>query len=325
MGKQNTKNAVPDARGSFHNIIGKNERMQKVYDLIETVGPTLTTVYITGETGTGKELVARAIHDCSKRSFNSFLKVDCTALPDTLLESELFGYKRGAFTDARFNKPGKFELADRGTIFLDEIGEIPLPVQAKLLRVLEDQAFEPLGATRTVRVDIRIIIASNRDLKKEVKRETFRKDLYYRLNAFPIELPKLSERRDDIPSLVDHFLGRVKTGSCGKISGVSPEVMDLLMDLPWPGNIRQLKHAIEYAAINCQEGMIKITHLPRELLNNTADENELSINEPGSINEIDKNIVIETLKRNRLKISKTAVELGISRTTLWRKMHKYHL
>lgn len=299
--------------------------MQKVYRLIETAGPSLTTILITGETGTGKELAARALHDCSKRSASNFLKVDCTALPETLMESELFGYKKGAFTDARFNKPGKFELADQGTIFLDEIGELPVTIQAKFLRVLEERAFEPLGATSSVRVDVRIITATNRDLKQAVEREFFRKDLYYRLNMFPIDLPPLRERLDDIPLLADHFLRRAVADRSGRISGIAATVMELFMRLSWPGNVRQLKHAIEYAVITCPAGKIEASHLPRDLLEDRPAELPAGSTDVTSFADIDRKMVIDSLTRNRLNVSKTAADLGISRTTLWRKLRRYNI
>jgi len=310
-------------RYSFGNIIGKNPRMQEVYDLIKTVSEISSTVLIQGETGTGKDLVARAIHFNSPRREKPFIKVSCAALPETLLESELFGYKKGAFTGAIKDKPGRFELADGGTIFLDEVSEIPIPLQVKLLRVLEEQEFEPLGGTRTIKVDVRIIAATNRDLKEEIKEGKFREDLYYRLNVVSISLPPLRERSDDIPLLVDHFIEKFNRKTGKKIKSVSQEVMDLFLDYPWPGNVRQLENAIEHAFIHCKGRIIQLQHIPEEIRAEGEDLTKKSLRSENPLEEVEKRVLLETLRRNNGDRGKTAKALNISRTTLWRKMRKY--
>lgn len=309
----------------FGDIIGKDKKMQEVYDLIETISPTSTTVLILGETGTGKELVARAIHHNSQRKYKSFIKLDCTALPETLLESELFGYKKGAFTDARTDKPGKFEMADGGTIFLDEIGEIPPSTQAKLLRALEERAFEPLGSIKTVRIDVRIIAATNRDLQKAIGQGKFREDFYYRLNVYPITMPALRERPEDIHLLIEHFIETFGKRFAKKITQVSKDAMDLLTDYPWPGNVRQLKHAIEYASINCKGGVIEARHLPEAIKQESKVLVDKILKTANPLQEIEKEVIIDTLRRNKSNRGKTAKVLKISRATLWRKMQKHNI
>jgi transcriptional regulator with PAS, ATPase and Fis domain len=311
-------------RTRFNDIIGKAENMQRVYDHILKIAPLSTNVLIMGETGTGKELVARSIHTHSSRAYRSFIKVDCTALPETLLESELFGYKKGAFTDARFDKPGKFELADKGTVFLDEIGELPLSVQAKLLRVLEENMFEPLGGVKSVRVDVRIIAATNRDLQKSMQTGHFRKDLYYRLNVFPIIMPELQERSGDVLLLVNHFIEKFNGQYDKRIRGLSEEVEELFLAYPWPGNVRQLRHAIEFACINCTGRRIILADLPDDLRSYTEQriDHEVVGNpfEQAEYRELKKHLHANANNRNR-----TAQVLKISRITLWRKMKKYGL
>jgi transcriptional regulator with PAS, ATPase and Fis domain len=311
-------------RHNIGDIIGGTKKMLRVYDLIAKIAPTTTTVLILGETGTGKELVARAIHQLSKRAYQSFVKIDCTALPETLLESELFGYKKGAFTDARFDKPGKFELADKGTIFLDEIGELPVTIQAKLLRFLEDSVFEPLGGLASVRVDVRIITATNRDLQSAILQGRFRKDLYYRLNVFPIRLPDLQERLDDIPLLVEHFITRYNEQLDKNIHGIDKEVRHLFQTFTWPGNVRQLRHVLEYACINCPGNRIKIEHLPDEIRIQGVEQRG-SLYRGSALEESEKKVLADCLRKNNYKRNATANELHISRITLWRKMKKYGL
>ncbi len=312
-------------RYSFANIIGKDKKMQEMYSLLDVVSPTSTTILIMGETGTGKELVARAIHHNSSRKNNPFIKVDCTALPETLLESELFGYKKGAFTDAKKDKPGKFELADKGTIFLDEIGELPPSIQAKLLRVLEEHEFEPLGGIKTVKVDVRIITATNRDLQQAIKQGKFREDFYYRLNVVPITLPPLRERTEDIPLLIEHFIKIFGKRFNKTITNVSSDAMDLLLDYPWPGNVRQLEHAIEHAFIHCTGRIIQTGHLPDEINQKSSLLINRIINTEDPIKEIEKEVIHSALRRNNWDREKTAKKLKISRITLWRKMKKYEI
>jgi transcriptional regulator with PAS, ATPase and Fis domain len=311
-------------RKHLDTIIGQAKNMQRVYDLIEKIAPMTTTVLILGETGTGKELVARAIHRMSMRAYQSFIKVDCTALPETLLESELFGYKKGAFTDARFDKPGKFELADKGTIFLDEIGELPMSIQAKLLRVLEENIFEPLGGLSSVHVDVRIITATNRNLQKAILQGHFRKDLYYRLNVFPIRLPDLQERVDDIPLLIDHFIARFNIQLDKKIHGVDNEVLTFFKTFAWPGNVRQLRHALEYACINCTGSTVRLAHLPDDFKMQPGEhENVHYRGDP--LEETERKVIVECLQKNHYNRHATAQQLRISRITLWRRMKKYNI
>ena len=310
---------------SFANMIGKDKKMQEIYNLLKTISPTSSTILIMGETGTGKELVARAIHHNSPRKDKPFIKVDCASLPETLLESELFGYKKGAFTDARTDKPGKFELADSGTIFLDEIGNIPPSIQAKLLRVLEEHAFEPLGGIKMVKVDVRVISATNRDLQQAIKQGRFREDFYYRLNVVPITLPPLRDRPEDIPLLIEHFLNVFGKKFEKTINAVSQDAMDLLLDYPWPGNVRQLEHAIEHAFIHCTGRTIQIRHLPDDIIQKSSILVDRILKTEDPIEEIEKEVILEALKRNHWDREKTAKTLKISRITLWRKMKKYSI
>lgn len=310
---------------SFGNIIGKDKKMREIYSLMKTISATDTTVLVIGATGTGKELVARAIHHNSPRKHKPFIKVDCTALPETLLESELFGYKKGAFTDARADKPGKFELADGGTIFLDEIGDIPPSIQSKLLRVLEEHAFEPLGAVKTVKVDVRVVAATNRDLQEAIKHGTFREDLYYRLNVVPIRIPPLREKPEDIPLLIDHFIEVFSEKFKKSVTGVSQDAMDMLVDYVWPGNVRQLEHAIEHAFIHCKGKMIQTKHLPEEIKQKQSALVDRIFDKGAPIKEIEREVILEALKRNSWHKANAARALKISYVTLWRKMKKLNI
>lgn len=308
-------------RYSFGNIIGKNPKMQKIYNLIENVSGTNVTVLILGETGTGKDLVARAIHYNSPRRNKPFIKVSCAALPETLLESELFGHKKGAFTGAIRDKPGRFKLADGGTIFLDEVGEIPLSVQVKLLRVIEEQEFEMLGDTELTKVDVRIIAATNRNLKTAIKEGKFREDLYYRLNVVPIYLPPLRERRDDIPLLVEYLIKKYNKERGRNILSVSRKAMELLIDNNWTGNVRQLENTVEYAFIHCDGNTIQPEHLPEEIRSKREDEKFQSVGR--TLKEVEKEVILDVLKKNDFDRERTSRALHISRTTLWRRMKKY--
>src|SRR6516225_7379717 len=232
-------------RYEFKNIVGRSPKMQEVLSIVERVAPTNSTVLLGGESGVGKDLIARAMHQHSRRSSGPFVKINCTAIPENLLESELFGYERGAFTGAVNPKPGKFELADKGTIFLDEIGDVPSAIQVKLLRVLQEREFEHLGGTKTLKVDVRLVAATNRDLRAALEQGTFREDLYYRLNVVPIDIPPLRERREDIPDLANHFLARFARDNEKEIEGIAPAAIKALMDYHWPGNVRQLENTIE--------------------------------------------------------------------------------
>jgi two-component system, NtrC family, response regulator AtoC len=252
------------ARGRFR-LVGESPAICQVYQVVEKVADTPSTVLITGESGTGKELVARALHDYSSRSGGPFIKINCAAIPKTLMESELFGYEKGAFTGAVGSKPGRFELAHGGSLFLDEIGEIPVEMQVKLLRVLQESEFERVGGIKTIKVDVRLITATNRDLAAEIITGGFRDDLYYRLNVVPIQLPPLRERREDIPLLVDHFIARFNERLKKQINGAEPEAIDRLIAHQWPGNIRELENVIERTILFCEGPLIRVADLPGEL------------------------------------------------------------
>src|SRR5262249_23056150 len=234
-------------RYQFQNIIARSSRMQEVLAIVERVAATNSTVLLGGESGVGKDLIARAIHQNSRRASGPFIKINSTAIPDNLFESELFGYEKGAFTGANTSKPGKFELADKGSMFLDEIGDVPAPIQVKLLRVLQEREFERLGGTRTLKVDVRLIAATNKDLRAALEQGTFREDFYYRLNVVPIDIPPLREHKEDLPELVNHFLARFSRGNGKQVEKVTPAALKLLMDYHWPGNVRQLENTIERA------------------------------------------------------------------------------
>ncbi len=257
--------ATAGAAGARFGIIGQSPGISDLYAVLERVADTPTTVLITGESGTGKELVARALHDHSSRRARPFIKVNCAAIPKELIESELFGYERGAFTGAVTSKPGRFELANGGTLFLDEIGEIPVEMQVKLLRALQESEFERVGGIKTIRVDVRLVTATNRDLKKLIAAGTFREDLFYRLNVVPIRLPALRERSGDIPSLVDHFLAKFNDRLKKQVAGVEPEAMEILAAYGWPGNIRELENVVERAVLFCDGGTLKASDLPPEI------------------------------------------------------------
>src|ERR1700689_3682432 len=256
--------STPASRGARFGIIGSSPGIAELYAILERVADTPTTVLITGESGTGKELVAGALHEHSSRKDKPFIKVNCAAIPKELIESELFGYERGAFTGAVSSKPGRFELANGGTLFLDEIGEIPIEMQVKLLRALQESEFERVGGIKTIRVDVRLVAATNRDLKKLIAGGTFREDLFYRLNVVPIRLPALRERAVDIPLLVDHFLGKFNERLKKHVAGTEPEALDVLASYPWPGNIRELENVIERAVLFCDTQKLRAEDLPPE-------------------------------------------------------------
>jgi two-component system, NtrC family, response regulator AtoC len=257
--------ADKDVPGARFGIIGESVGVAEVYSVLERVADSPTTVLVTGESGTGKELVARALHDHSSRKTRPFIKVNCAAIPKELIESELFGYERGAFTGAVSSKPGRFELANGGTLFLDEIGEIPVEMQVKLLRALQESEFERVGGIKTIRVDVRLVAATNRDLKKLIAQGTFREDLFYRLNVVSIRLPALRERATDIPVLVDHFLGKFNERLKKNVAGVEPDALELLSAHPWPGNIRELENVMERAVLFCDGHKLRSEDLPGEL------------------------------------------------------------
>jgi PAS domain S-box-containing protein len=313
-------------RDSFDEIIGSSAPMRALFQQIEAVAPTDATVLILGESGTGKELVARAIHRRSGRSSGPFVSVNCAALVDDLLESELFGHVRGAFTGAVRDRQGRFEQAGGGTLFLDEVGDTSAALQAKLLRAIQDKTIEPVGSGDSRKVDVRIIAATNKDLVEEVERGTFREDLYYRLNVIPFHVPPLRERREDIPVLVEHFIEKYQEihfrDRKREFQGVSERALALMMEYPWPGNVRELEHAVEYALISSDSGRIERAFLPLPLRSMVPRFSPAEAeDEPEQMDE--GSSIREALARNQWNIGKTASALGISRTTLWRRMKNH--
>ena len=310
---------------THEDIVGRHPRIREILSFLPDIAESESPVLILGPTGSGKELIARAVHNLSPRKGEPFIAVNCAALPDTLLESEMFGYARGAFTGALRNKPGRFLLANKGTLFLDEICNTSNAFQADLLRVLEDGEFTPLGETQAIKVDFRVVAATNLDLKKLVQEGKFREDLYYRLNVAKIILPLLRERKEDIPLLIDHFINKFNLLKGRSIQGITPKVLSFLMDYPFPGNIRELENIIEYAFIPCKGQMIGIEHLSKDLLDGSSSLNAGSSEThiPYEHREALKiRTILEQYPRNRPEAARA---LGISRTTLWRKMKKYGL
>jgi formate hydrogenlyase transcriptional activator len=306
-------------QGRFEQLIGNSPALEAVLEQVEQVAPTDSTALIQGETGTGKELIARAIHNISSRCGRSFVKLNCAAIPFDLLESELFGHEKGAFTGAIAQKIGRFEMANRGTLFLDEIGDIPLALQPKLLRVLQEQEFEPLGSTRTHQVDVRLVAATNRDLASMVKQGTFRSDLYYRLNVFPILLPPLRERRQDIPALVQHFVELYGRRMGKQIEEITPETMCALNSHLWPGNIRELQNVIERSVILTSGTTL---HAPLAELKRSAETESF---EAITLEEAERDHIRKTLERTRWVVSGpngAAARLGLKRSTLYFRMQR---
>jgi len=303
---------------TFSDIIGRSHKMQQLFEILPEVAAS-STVLIEGASGTGKELFARAIHDISPRGKKRFVAVNCGALPDTLLESELFGYKAGAFTDARRDRAGRFALADGGTILLDEIGDISTAMQTRLLRVLQERVFEPLGSMEPVEVDVRVIAATNKDLDELVRAGTFREDLYYRVNVLRLKLPELRERREDIRLLVENFIAKFNRLQNKEILGVSQEVMAILMEHDYPGNVRELQNVIEHAFVLCREGIIEICHLPPSL-RGAAEVPGPSGKRAHTLAELEALHVADAIRRNNGNRTAAARELGINPSTLFRKI-----
>ncbi len=321
----------------FHNIVGKSKKMQDIYRVIAKVAMTDSTVLIYGQSGTGKELIARAIHFNSPRREKQFVPVDCAALSENLLESELFGHVRGSFTGAVTTKPGLFEVADGGTVFLDEVGNISLSIQAKLLRVLQEREFTPVGGTRAKKVDIRLIAATNKDLEKMIKEEAFREDLYYRLNIVPLSLPTLKERQEDIPLLAVHFLKKYAEEMGKAVKGFTPEAMERLMRYSWPGNVRELENVIERTVVMIDDEMVRVEHLilpgqqEKEISENQIPMTSEELKEikkqvrEKAVEEIEKAFILSALERHQWNVTRAAEEVGMLRPNFQALMRKYNL
>lgn len=310
-----------EKRYTFDDIVTKSPEILKIFDVLPNIAQSESSVMIQGPSGTGKELFARAIHNLSFRKAGPFIAINCGALPDSLIESELFGYVKGAFTDAKKEKPGRFELAENGTLFLDEIDSLPMSTQVKLLRVLQEKTYEPLGSTKSKKSNVRILSASKNNLLNLVNKEKFREDLYFRLNVVKIELPPLSARRDDIPLLINHFIYKFNHKMSKHVTGVSHDVLTTLMRYNYPGNIRELENIMEHCFVMCKNDEIQINDLPAEI-------SDIDIELPqafDTIQNLEKGKIIELLEKNNWDKSKTAKELGIDRTTLWRKIKKFKI
>ena len=305
----------------FRDIVGKNYKMQEIFELIRTVADSDASVLILGESGTGKELIARAIHYSSRRAEKPFVSVSCSALPESLLESELFGYEKGAFTGAVRDKPGRFEEANQGTLFLDEVGEMKPETQLHLLRVLQEREIRRLGGTGVIKVDVRIIAATNKNLERAVKEGSFREDLYYRLNVVTIQLPPLREREDDIPLLVERFLMKYNIKNNKNLEGISPKAIALLVQYHWPGNVRELENVIERAVVITKHRVIQTEDLPPHI----QSFQESKGIQPRKLKEVEKEHIQHTLEENKWNISKASKVLGIDRSTLYKKIRQYGL
>jgi len=307
-----------ESRYTFEDIVGRSPAMRRLFEILPDIAESSSTVLIEGASGTGKELFARALHNLSPRKKRPFVAVNCGALPDTLLESELFGYKAGAFTDARRDKPGRFALADRGTIFLDEIGDVSPAMQARLLRVLQERWIEPLGAVEPLKVDVRVVAATNKNLAELVRQGKFREDLFYRIRVIHLQLPNLRERREDIPLLVDRLIAKFNRLQGKDITGVSPEVIARLMEHDYPGNVRELENIIEQAFVLCRGQYIELHHLPPELRPTSPE-----VGAPGgamSIRWMERHLIEAALRRHNGNRARAAQELGIDSSTLYRKL-----
>ncbi|HMA68083.1 MAG TPA: sigma 54-interacting transcriptional regulator [Desulfosalsimonadaceae bacterium] len=313
-----------DARYTFEDIIGRSPAMRNLFQVLPQIAESDSTVLIEGESGTGKELFARAIHNLSRRKKKRFVAINCAALPDTLLESELFGYEAGAFTDARKAKPGRFAVADGGTIFLDEIGDISPAMQSRLLRVLQEQSFEPLGGVKSLRVNTRIVSATNKVLTELVSSGSFREDLFYRIQVIRLQLPKLKDRREEIPLLIDHLVGKFNRLKGKSIMGVSDRVLARLMNYEYPGNVRELENIIEHAFVLCNTEFIELDHLPPELRPKNATSVE-GVRSSMDLQSMEKVLIEDALRRQKGNRKRAAEDLGIDTSTLYRKMKRLHL
>jgi PAS domain S-box-containing protein len=305
---------------TFENIISKNNKIKQILEILPTIAVTESGVLITGESGTGKELFARAIHNLSRRGKKPFVAINCGGFPETLIESELFGYEAGAFTGATKAKPGRFALAEGSTLFLDEIGDLPHHLQVKLLRVLQDKTYEPLGGIKTLKADVRIVAATNHKLETMIEEGTFRQDLFYRINVIELEIPPLRERMEDLPLLVNHFIRRFSAIHDKDISGIANDALNILISHDYPGNVRELENIIEHGCVLCPGNLIRTKHLPewlRPRIENTMTASNLA--------EVEKQFIISILKKNKWNRLATAKELKIHKTTLFRKMKKLHI
>ena len=308
-------------------IVGASSRMAEIHEIIRKVSPTMTTVLITGETGTGKELIARSIHLNSTRNKQPFIKINCAAIAENLVESELFGYEKGAFTGAVTAKPGRFELAHRGTLFLDEVGEIPREMQAKLLQAIQDQNFERVGGIKTVSVDVRLIAATNRNLAQTVKEGKFREDLFYRLNVFPIHIPPLRERAEDILPLADYFIEKFNRKLGRNVEGLDQEVRDCFLAYPWPGNIRELEHLVERMILMAEEPFLTLKLVPPEITNTASEPTEIPEHDvlKSHMEQMERQIIARCLDECDGNVTRAAERLGLSRKGLQLKMIKHRL
>lgn len=313
-------------------IIGRSDKMQAVFDLVEKVADSDSTILITGETGTGKGLVAKAIHQNSNRKNKPFISINCGAIPENLLESELFGHVRGAFTGATVSKSGKFELAHGGTIFLDEIGDMSPDLQVKVLKVLEEGEFEQVGGAKTIKVDVRVIAATHRDLPEEVKNGNFREDLFYRLYVIPIGLPALRDRRSDIPYLTSYFIQMYNYRNNKKLDGFSQEVLEIMVHYPWPGNVRELRNVVERLVVLIGSGKISVNDLPKELkaANGYQATQSLEVTDDGiclnsAVTEFEKDLILQSLEKTKWVKNKAAKLLQLNRTTLVEKIKRHRI
>jgi len=302
---------------TFEDIISKNGKTKHILDILPTIALNESSVLITGESGTGKELFARAIHNLSRRGKRPFVAINCGGFPETLIESELFGYEAGAFTGATKAKPGRFALAEGGTVLLDEIGDLPPLLQVKLLRVLQEKTYEPLGGIRSVKANVRIVAATHRNIEAMVAEDTFRQDLYYRINVIKLEIPPLRERIEDVPLLIKHFIGRFSSILDKDISGISPDALNILLSYDYPGNVRELENIIEHGCVLCPGNLIRVKHLPESLRPRIEN-----IGTASSLSEVEKQFIISILTKNKWNRLAAARELKIHKTTLFRKMKK---
>jgi len=311
-----------ERRSRLHSLVGRSHAMQEIYRLVEQVAPTESTVLIQGESGTGKELIADAIHRSSPRADGPFVKVNCSALSEGLLESELFGHVKGAFTGAHQDRKGRFEMADRGTLLLDEVGDLSPGTQVKLLRVLQEREIERVGDSTTRPVDVRILAATHQPLRRLVEEGRFRQDLFYRMNVIPVRVPPLRERREDVPLLTGHFLEELGGTGGRSVARVSPDAMRVLMDHRWPGNVRELRNAVEHALVKCRGPVLLVEDLPRELIEESAGVTRMAHEREAAAVPDERERILAALAATSWNRSRAAEQLGINRSTLWRRMQR---